>query len=71
MIESRPKFFCWRHKQKLRRHNLYYQNVFISRRPVVANFADIIKIATNLLKELEIMCSNPIYICISWHSKIC
>ena len=22
-------------------------------------------------KELEIMCSNAIYVCISWYSKIC
>ena len=58
-----------------------YDNVFILRRPAVANFADIIKIPTIIkktfkdsqkrLNELEIMCSNAIYICISWYSKIC
>ena len=57
-----------------------YENSFILRRPTVANFAGIIKIPTIIkkplktqkrLKELEIMCSNAIYICISWYSKIC
>ena len=57
-----------------------HENAFISTRPTVANFDDIIKIPTLLkkplktqerLKESEIMCSNAIYICISWHSKIC
>ena len=58
-----------------------YENAFILRRStVVANFVDIIKIPTIIkkplktqkrLKELEIMCSNAIYICISWYSKIC
>ena len=58
----------------------FYENVFILRKPTVANFADVIKIPTIIektpndakrLKELEIMCSNAMYICISWHSKIC
>ena len=57
-----------------------YENVFVLRRPTVANFADIIKIPTIIkkplkiqkrLKELEIMCSNAIDTCISWYSKIC
>ena len=51
-----------------------YENVFILRRPTVANFADIIKIPNSIkkafkdskkLKELEIMCSNAIYVCTS------
>ena len=47
----------------------------------VTIFADIIKILTifiktifkdsKKLKELEIGYQNPIYICISWYSKIC
>ena len=52
------------------------------RRPTVVSFADIIKIPTKFIKktfkdskkklrELSIMCSNAIYICISWYSKIC
>ena len=47
------------------------QNTFILRRPGVAIFAGIIKIATMIiktilkLKELEIMYQNIIYICIS------
>ena len=52
------------------------------RRPTVVSFADIIKIPTKFIKktfkdskkklrELAIMCSNAIYICISWYSKIC
>ena len=57
-----------------------YQNVFILIRSTVANFADIINLQPLLkkplknqkkLKELEIKCSNAIYICISWYSKIC
>ena len=57
-----------------------YQNVFILIRSTVANFADIINLQPLLkkplktqkkLKELEINCSNAIYICISWYSKIC
>ena len=47
----------------------------------LTNFAYIIKIrpmfigktfkGSKKLKELEIMRSNAIFICISWHSKIC
>ena len=52
-----------------------FQNTFILRRPGVSIFADIIKIVTFLLKislktqeklqELEILCQNAIYTCIS------
>ena len=53
----------------------FFKNTFISQRPVVASFADMIKIVTTLiktkLKELEIMYQNTVYICISWYSKIC
>ena len=38
------KFYWWRHGDKLWRHNLFFQNTIISRRPRVAIFADIIKI---------------------------
>ena len=47
---------------------------------MLVNFADIIKIPSIFIKktfkdskkfkELEIMCSNAIYICISWYSTI-
>ena len=54
------------------------ENGFILRGPTAANFADIIKpLLKKPLKtqkrliELEIMCSNAIFICISWYSKIC
>ena len=47
----------------------FFKNTFISQRPVVASFADMIKIVTTLiktkLKELEIMYQNTVYICIS------
>ena len=57
----------------------YDVTTFILRRPTKANCADIIKIPTIIkkplktqkrLKELKIMYSNAIYICISWYSKI-
>ena len=53
---------------------LLFQNTFVWRRPRVAIFADIIKFVTlrikvifkdsKMLKELEIMYQNAIYICI-------
>ena len=53
---------------------LLFQNTFIWRRPRVAIFADIIKFVilriktifkdSKILKELEIMYQNAIYICI-------
>ena len=58
-----------------------FQSTLISKRPRVANFADIIIIETMLikatfkdsknLKELEVTYSNGIYICISGHNKSC
>ena len=58
-----------------------FQNTVILKRPVVAIFADIIKVLTRFtkkspktqekFKELEIMYQNAIYICISWYKKIC
>ena len=60
---------------------LLFQNTFIWRRPRVAIFADIIKFVilriktifkdSKILKELEIMYQNAIYICIFWYSKVC
>ena len=57
------------------------QNTFTLRRLGVVIFADITKIVTFLLiqslktqeklKELETVCQNAIYICISSYSKIC
>ena len=50
-----------------------YQNAFILRRSIVVDFADIINTQPLLkkpLKELEIKCSNAVYICISLYSKI-
>ena len=71
----------WRHGHKLWRDNLYFKITFALGRPRVAIFADIIKIVTIFTKaifrdskkskELEITYQNPIYICISWYSKIC
>ena len=58
---------------RLLRHSLPFQDTFTLRRPGVAIFAYIIKIATmteNKWKELEIMYQYAIYICISWYSKI-
>ena len=57
-----------------------FQNTLILRRPGVVTFADIIKIVTMFLKiitkdsrkvkKTEIMYQNPIYMWISWCSKI-
>ena len=51
-IKSRDKFCWWRHWQKLWRHNLFFQNTFILRRPGVAIFANIIKIVTMWIKKI-------------------
>ena len=57
-----------------------YENAFILRRPTVANLLTLsilqllLKKPLNTqkrLKELESLCSNAIYICISSYSKIC
>ena len=56
-----------------------FQNTIGLRRPGVAAFAGIIKIVTIFIKttfkdsrkELEIICQNAIYICISQYNKIC
>ena len=50
------------------------------RRPGVASFAEIIKIIARFIKiifkdsrevkRMQIMCQNPIYICISWYNKM-
>ena len=45
------KFCWWRHGQELWRHNLYFKMPFYLRRPRVANFTDIIKIATMFITE--------------------
>ena len=57
------------------------QNIFVLRRPRVAIFADIIRIITifcktifkdlKMLKELEIIYENAIYIRVSWYRRIC
>ena len=80
-FESRDKVFLVVSWTEIMTWHSSYQNAFILRRPSLANFADIIKISTMFikkplktekkLKELEIMYSNAIYICISWYSKIC
>ena len=56
-----------------------FQNTFILKRPRVAIFAKIIKTVTmfiktilkEMIKEIEIMYPNAIYICISRYNKIC
>ena len=75
--------FCWwRHGEKSITTSWHlFQNTVILRRPRVASFADVIKVATTLiktifkdskkLKESEIMYQNAIYIRISRYSKIC
>ena len=75
--------FCWwRHGEKSITTSWHlFQNTVILRRPRVASFADVIKVATTFiktifkdskkLKESEIMYQNAIYIRISRYSKIC
>ena len=72
--------FCW-WRQERNYDVITFQNTLILRRPSVAIFAYIIKIATMFiktifkdskkLKESQIMYQNAIYIWISWYSKTC
>ena len=44
------KVCWWRHRQKLWRHNLFFQNTYILRRARVVSFADFIKFAKMFIK---------------------
>ena len=71
------KFCCWRHWQNYDlitfiSKDLYFkkaQNSYFWK--IVTMFIKTILKTPKKLKELEIMYQNPIYICISWYSKIC
>ena len=44
------KCLCWRHGEKLWRHQFYFKITFILKRPTATNFAAIIKIAIMIIK---------------------
>ena len=52
ITESRDKILLRRHRQKLRRRNLFFKIPFILRRPRVAILTDIIKIVTMFIKKI-------------------
>ena len=67
------KLFWWRLGQKLWRHKLYMKTSTVLLTWSKFQPCLLKKSLKNQkkLKELAIMCSNTIYICIYWYSKIC
>ena len=81
LFESRDKILLVTPWTEIMTPQPFFKKIFILSRSEVAIFAGIVKTLTTFIKktlktqenleELELMCLNGIYICISWYGKIC